>query len=901
MKRCVTLLFLVMAVSAFGWGTNLIPNSSFEVGHGRGWIQFRTTDSNPLGNLNFCTEQITNNTAVHGGSSLLLYSRAFLSSRAFWALAGNYTFSWYQKSLDGGTYGASSAFVTTHSNMNLFVENYTVALTGSWTRGSTNITLSSDGFYCVHLWVPSHAYIDAVQFETGTVATAYSPNAEIECGIRLTGMYGMHFTGNTPNFDMVFRNEGAITNARAEYRLYDWLNSNYLTHSFSITLPAATNYVTNVTLPRKGHVRVLTRLYDVADSTDECKTIAYNFPSNTVGNVTNDWLGGHPHVTRFHALRDVYAGRRIARSLSPGFRNTRWWAGSATADIEFTRGSIVFDPAHSFTNWQQAGLLGLGCLTPGDTLWPTWAVVANAPGQTYHTNVNFPYIGMWDGMAWSNYCFWTTLTNKGAGGIDFVEMGPNEPYQTGPDSGPPFPDEDPAEDIWVGADNLPINTKNPTNFAKITAYGIAGVTNADPTMKIVIVAGAAGNGEWAYSVWTNLNNMYSGSVPWVYAISTHRIQHDHGFDPNDPYYLGIATSTHHPGGWMNRFRGVRPVWNTEYNTVGGTYMQGLNGLFSYDLIRDFVAEGMPESTRSELGNRQTTSTIATMTSALRDIGFGGDKFFWYSSRYFNENHLIMAPFSADLAADQNQVDKAELVALSVARHMVDAPGYGPITNLSHTAIEMYMFTNATRLWSVAVAWSADRVNRTLGLNNANVGVVDLMGNPGATNTTNICISRAPTYIVSSTLSVPQLSNTLRLCTATVTPDVIPPSVSFDIAPTGLWSGDTTKQLFKWTAIDDISVAWSANSPSKSNVVYRYKLNGGTYTPYSQSNHCWIANIPAGTNTFWVSAKDKTGNVGEYAYEFSPTGDTPIIPSGSTNLNVINVSAEINIGTITVVP
>lgn len=903
----VFVFLLFLACSCFGYRTNLIPNSSFEVGPGRGWIQFQTSGNAFLGNTNFYNDHVTNATTVHGGFSMRCYNGAPVTSRAFYATSGVYCLSWSQKSVSGATLGGTYAYVSAYSN-NAFIATSTHAADGTWTRVSTNVTLTYDGYYkaSISAHLTGDILIDAVQFEAGTSPTTYSPSAQIECAVRVGGIYGMWFLGNSPTFEMRFRNEGPETNIAAEYRLFDYTLTNYLTHSFRLILAAGTNTSTNVSIPRFGWTKIYTRLRDVVDSSDEATTIYYNFPSNTTANADTDWLGGHPHVTPFHAVREAYAGRRIARSLSPGSRNTRWWHEAPGTFIEESRGNMVFNPAFSYTNWQQAGLIGLGCFTAMDAQelppssgiklkgWPPWAITTATSTGITATNAAFPYVGMWNGMDWSNYQYWVTFTNKHA--LRFAEIGPNESYQTGPNNasnGVADPFSIPSDtNLWVGADNLPLNVVNPTNYVKVFATAVWAVTNADPTMKIIFGSGAAGSGDWAWSVWTNLNNMYPGVVPWVYAVSNHRYQNDIHQNPNAPFYIGVTSGANQPMGWMDKFKGIRPVWNTENNTAGPNYTRGLNGLHNVDLATDFEATG-DESLRWEESNRQRWQLDTDLSGALRDIGFGFHKTFWYDSR-FNDSGIAMsmAPNSAiTTPADMFQVDKPALVARSICRHMIDAPGYGAISN-SFMPFESYMFTNAVRGWSVAASWSASKTNLSVRLTNA-VAVLDCMGNTLGTNTTNVLVQRTPIYLVSSSLTVQVLSNTLKYAVVIATNDSVAPQVSIDIAPTGPWDGSTNQALFKWSGLDDTVVQYPG-SDTTTNVLFSYKLNGSSYSTPSQSNHVWLDHIPSGTNTFWVKAWDKSGNENEVSYDFVPI----LAPDPPANLHVIGT---FNVGTIDIVP
>lgn len=857
-------LLLFIAIPAFA--VNFVPNSSFECGTGRGWFTWDTSGFvAPLGNSCFITEQRTN-VAWHGGSSFSLLTLGRLLSRPIWLTNGTYCLSYYAKAqvadapMFAGVVPFGSAlfgFIPPLQNGNA---------TATWTRFTTNVVVTSNNFHYIKFIANPGALIDGIQLEPGTTPTAYAPQSTIEAAIELKGTYAMFWAGGeTPHIDLTFRNEGAAITARSRCQIYDVWNSNVVTYNLSLPLAAATNTSTTINLPSKsGWYRIVNRLLDVADSYDEACTIVYPFVSNTVANADTDWLGGHPHGSAFHIRREMLAWRHWGRTLSPAYFNTRWDI------IEPTRGNFTYKPTQ-ITNWLVGGMLGIGSLTPTDGFWPDWAT-----NDSTRTNADFPQIGSADPMAFSNFCFRTVQTNKNY--IHAWEIGPNEPAQSGPigvgDQGA------------LGETNLPINMRWPTNYARMAAYGIAGVTNADPTAKILFVAGSFGGGLWGWQAWTALT---ADIQSWITDISMHEYSENN--DPNDLWVEG--TKFTNPFGWVTFFNGIRPVNNTESGSYGlASYAQGLNGLWpeNYDPMEDHTATGYPEAVRNERRSRSLTQVVRSLSHCLRTKGVGFKRFIYYDSRMFNDSSFTSTqPYPADHLG----VDRPEVVALSVAQHMIQH-GFGPITNTSSIYMEMYACTN-TRGQSVVTVWSIDRTNRTVTLTNGAFAVFDCYGNLNQTNSTTVPVTRVPQYIVSGTLSLTQLSNTWRTASVDLVADVLPPLVSIDIAPTGLWSGDTNRVLFKWTALDDTAVAWPSNivtlsTQNKTNVVYKWKLNSGSYTDYSQSNHIWLSNIPAGNNTFYVTASDKFGNAAEASYEFSPAAGTT---------NVLNVSGTAHIGTLTV--
>lgn len=873
MRFTLAILLSVLTASA----ANMVPNSSFEAGYGRGWIPFQTGNSGVYGNRSFISGLMTN-IAFHGGSSFVIPREARVLSRAFWLTNGTWCLSYYARSASGSSGGGFRAYVYREYDLYAVTPPFQSAtMTGTYTRYTTNITVTTNAFYKVKLYnVSSDVFIDAVQVELGSSPTTYAPQSTVECGIALGGTFGMFFTGDTPTFNFILRNEGAsATNARVAYEVFDTWNSNLVTATVLVTCAASASATNTVTLPtRTGWLRVVSRLLDFPDSYDESHTIVYPHASNTVGNATNDWLGGHPYSSTFHVRHEMLAGRHFGRKVGPDYFNTRWDV------VEPTRGNMTFY-AEAFSNCWANGMLLIGPLTPTDGGWPTWATNAD---------------GTWDRMAVSNFAFRCVQTNGPY--VYAWELG-NEPYQSMHTGFGPYADIA-AGDPHAGGTNLPINLRVATNYTKYMAALISGITNADPNAKIIAMAGAYGNGDWSWEAWTNLS---ADLQSWVTAVSTHIYTEDQRFDPNDAFYTSITVDFSHPVGWANTWRGIRPVWNTESGAYGAGYVQGLNGLFArtfaspdvfpgiYDPMADFASEGIVnDSYRSEALNRSITETARCLSTALRCLGFGFEKFIYYDSREFTDDSLKgTQPYPTDYL----QVDRPELVSLAIAQEKFVRRGFGPISN-AFVLLEMYMYTNGIGQ-SVVAAWNAGRTNLTLTLDNAAFAQYDVMGNLLQTNALTAKVSRVPTYFVSGTRTVVQLSNTFRTCSVAHAADILAPQVSIDVAPTGTgW--DTNRVLFKWTAVDDFSYAWPTNvetlsSRTATNVMYRWKLDSGSYTPYSQSNHVWMFNLTPTNHNFYVTAKDTTGNAQEWRYEFS----TPI-----TNTTILNVSGTANIGTITVI-
>src|SRR6185369_834663 len=763
---------------------------------------------------------------------------ARLLGRGIWLTNGNYTFSIYLK-CPAGAAGPIRFGLVNGDDLAPGVNPPTnVTVSSSWARYTCTNTITSNAFYwpkIVH--DQPRVLVDAIQLEPGLTLSAYAPQSTVECGLTSAGTNNLWFLGDSPTFTINLWNEGTASNGVAQCDVVDGMNSNVMTTNVTVTLGAATATVSSVALPpRIGWFRVTSRLTTVNDSADEMTCAVYPYASNITADATTDWLGGHPHSSNFHTRREMLVNRKFGRLLSPDYQPLRW------DYIEPTRGAMTF---YNFgiTNTLANGLKIIAPLTPTDGLWPQWA-----------TNGD----GTWDQNAWSNYCYRVVDRYKSTN--IWWEIGPNEPFQSGP--------------------TTPINVQVATNYAKVLQVGIRGVTNADPTAHIIAIAGAYGGGDWAMEVWTNIS---AASQAAIEVISTHQYPDDNGTDPN----LAHDPSVHftNPYGWITLFGGIRPVWNTESGTYGFGAIKSKNGIWpgAYNV----QSSPSPEAVRNEVENRQTASTMFILAQFLRCKGAGMDKVVYYDSRYFNDSS-----FSGNqpYGNDYEQVDNPQNVALSVATFFL-RKGFGRVNNPATTALEMYSYTNASGN-PVITAWNWDRTNRIVTVTNSGFTVYDAMGNQVQTGLTTAKVTRFPQYFVSTTLTQAQLSNTLANAAVVGTADVLPPKISFDIAPSGIWDGATNAQFVKWTALDDTWTAWNT-AATATNVLYKWKLDAGSYSTYSQSNHVWLSNLSSGNHTVSVTAIDASGNNTESVYYFFATNSSPTTVTNPS----LNVFGTLTVGAL----
>lgn len=822
-------------MAATASAANLVPNSSFECGPGRGWMYFGGVDRG--GNSGSMSDRLST-TNFHGTRSFEVSSR--LLSRAIWLDAGTYTLSFYCR--------APSALTVNYNIMNaaslVTTPSASSSATNGWQRFSTTFTASSNYFYFVKLYHISSTLfplVDAVQVETGAVATAYSPMNQVEMGLDTAEGNNLLMAGDTKEFRLRFWNDGAATNATGQYMIYDFLNRIMASNSISQTV-AASNSTVTVSLPAtNGWLRIVSRLYESNDSSDETSVAVFPYAASTARN-TNGFLGTHPNYFSAMVNRERRSGFAFGRDLSPA-------AGVRWTTVEPTSNNFVWNDA-TMTQFSTNNLEPICNLTTGlDGQWPTWAT--NGDGSACiecYTNYVFKTVQRYS-VAPYNVHYWETL---------------NEPqnYSTNP--------------------IFNTTVTGISNLAVLMDWTVKAIRDADPAAYILAFGGVNSASQHAYPVWTNLQATTKSNID---GLSCHLYPVDMADDPNlqdvDVHYAS-------PNEWGATFTGIKPMWNTESGSWSAGGFKGLNSMVkgNYNLT---TAPAL-EASRIEAQARHQAQVDRNVRVCLRSLGCG-IRFVNYWSKYFNDALLDTSTVDPTVM-EYNGAERPAGVAVLMANQFAGL-GFGRFTNANATGVmELYQFTNT--LGCSIVAFNYDRSMITLTTTNANIALYDCMGNMIQTNSTSLLINRTPRYLVSGSLTQSQLSNTVKYATSAATLDTVPPNVSFDIAPSGNWDGSTTFKLAKWSGHDENKLLWTTAGPA-TNIVYKWHLDGDAYTAYSASNHAWLPTLANGNHTLYVTAQDSIGNNSEFSYAFSNA-----VVSAETNGTTIN-STRLNIGTIRAAP
>lgn len=852
MRAFLTLLAVMLALPL--GAVNLIPNSSFEVGPGRGPVTYQNANNPFMGN-SVGIEGLITNTAVHGNFAMLVPRAAVLLLRPVWLTNGSYMQTFSVRNATGSSGlavgGIATPYIMGDHGQSIYATMPQFTAPAVWARVTNSITIYSNGYYTPAFQAASTVgadtpafVVDAIQLEPGTTATAYAPANAIEAGLFVPQTNATYYSDSVSRIVQIkVRNEGTTSNAYYRYRILDLWNRTVASNTIAISSTGGDTTTHNESLPiTNGYLRMWGRLIHAPDSYDEATAAIFPWPSNYTAAAGSDWLGGHPNASQYSVQKEMRVNRKWARTLSPDYAVARW------STAEPTEGNYSFFDGY-LTNLTEAGMKVIVPLTDTDGSWPSWTSATEATllaqWRTYCSNIVYRY----------NHLL-------GLSNVVWYEIGPNEPFQTGP--------------------TTKLNVQIATNYAKAMEYAIWGMSNY-PGIKLVAIAGAYGNGDWAWEAWTNLS---VAARTYVSAISTH-IYPQQSQDANgDPNFYEPGTFSN-PYGWIDRFGSSgKEIWNSESAAYGITGHKGLNMM--HPVFFPYYSTLSVEAQRGEPMTRQRVEAMRILVTALKDIGVGFDRFIYYDSRMFSKDAIET---SQPYAGDQLGYDRPELVALSIATHFVKT-GHGQLTN---SVAEMYHFTSPQSGATVA-GWTYNRTNASFTTTNGFFAIYDAMGNLISSNQTEFIMDSMPRYFVTDTLTVAQMSNTFRYAAISPLGETNAPYISFDVAPTANWSGDPAPTLVKWTGVGGNYYSWVVtNNNTETNVVFSWKLDSGSWSIFSASNHTWLANLSAGNHTFYVRARDRAGNTRTNEYTFGETTPPPTPPISNYTAVVVNGAVNVNGG------
>lgn len=837
MRLKILLLLSVLALPAAA--ANMVPNSGFELGLRKGWVWYSsrgTVDAT----LRISSEgeslspwEVITNSGHSGTYSFRMPEVGHLISRTMWLTNGvSYKAScWLRSDVtrnDEFIWGISPSILAATTGATSFVTNRP-SVNGTWTRQSYTFVAPTNGLYVIqfswwqHSLVTFAPQIDDVMVEQGTTLNTWAPQQTIEAGLVLTNYGGILHSDASRTLGLRFFNNGISADMLYQVKAYDDYNREVLSTSGTASCGAGISTVT-INLPNtNGWYRVVSWL-NAPNSRDETQINALPYTQAWLNSVsTNSIIGTHthssPYMTRKYAqvvpwTRDLMAYTQLR------------WGNVASASNTFTWNDA--EVAKNATN----GMTLFGCLHAGlDGQYPAWAVDPDG-----HFS-----IGMW-----TNYVR-AAVARYGATGTGHIKHWEvlNEPnwYNT----------------AAAGSFN------NPSNYAKLLCASIQVITNTDPNAYIVGMGGVGNGGDMTYAS----NVMYymdAQSRARMNAVSYHLYAQSGVINPNtdDRSYDHFA--------WFKNWQGLifpqKEMWNTESGQwwVGG--MRTENALWAgtkYDLL----SSPAMEVTRSKEEYRARQAIDQVLKTFIRTIGFQFKRYFYYDGRLFDGDLLVSSGNSSE---EWDDTIRPPFTFQAIAAWIVDnGLGYGAATNTTSSGLEGYWFGGRDGR-AVVAAWCNDNLQRTITMGgSAEFAVYDHHGNRLQTNVSTVLLNKTPRYLVSSTIATNTLKDSFVAASVATTADTTAPYLTIDIAPTGDYDGGF--HLAHWYAVDNVLVPYDGNVNQATNIVYKWKLDGGSYSAYSQSNHVWLDGLSTGGHTLYVTALDTNGNSREVSYAFAMTNST----------------------------
>lgn len=791
-----TVTFNIVAPSSPTVVTNLIPNSSFELGTGRGHIAYGNGVSSSYGNETGLVYRLVTTNSVHGSNSAGILTRWFAPPR--YLTNGTYTYTFYASSPQGSLFVNHGLMAA--SNLG-DVPGTSASIGTAWQRVTNTVVVPSNGVYLIKLYHVQAfpVLLDAVQLEYGSAATAYGPQSPVEAGLDTAVQGHNFFSGDTKQFQVNLYNNGALTNVTVGYNIYNLWNSN-VASGFVTTnaLAANTNTTINVNLPTlNGWMRIVSYVTNINDSWDELAVSVFPMVFSSSKN-TNTTMGLHTHWSPWHMNNVRRSGYNLVRVSSP-ISEARW------TSVQPSRLVTNF-PDTVMTAITNSSLVAIVSLTAGlDFTWTEWAT--NADGTA-------------DIPAYVNYC--------GA-------MVARYPTVWG-------------WQVWNEAQNVTpvIDLSQGTNYANLFTNAARRIKTVNPNAIVYGMSGFAG-ADMAWDAWTNLTAIGKADLD---VIDFHLYPQDNSGNMNDPE----DDYSHFSSIWRawSYFGTNKPIANTETGTFGAGGQKTKNVLLNFPYF-PLYGTFSPESLRNDTMARHLTSTDRVTQNLLRSLGWGFTNYFYYYGKDNSADDFFSATTPTVWELNDSLVPHAS--AALMAKRFTGV-GLGRVTNVNNANIEAYLFTNS--LGSIVAMWNLDRANRTLTLGSANYAAYDTAGNQIQTNVAAVFTGRSVCYLVSGTLTTIQLRNAVSNATVAAASDTFPPGVSLDISPLGVIESGRSN-LFKWHATDETKQVWYGTASDQTNILYKWRFDTGAYTTYSQSNHVWQSFSTPGSYNLRVVAKDFSNN------------------------------------------
>jgi len=321
------------------------------------------------------------------------------------------------------------------------------------------------------------------------------------------------------------------------------------------------------------------------------------------------------------------------------------------------------------------------------------------------------------------------------------------------------------------------------------------------------------------------------------------------------YFDYISTHLYDPNATMaKRFktniidRHNVPVWNTEIGIWDAGFYQGTNS--------NFIREGTPiwphlDAERYYRGSVGAAEQM--LLTFFHSIGNGLSRYFYYDSRlYATPAYLKHHP----TILEYDDTIRIKGIAYSIIAHFFgNAKGLGNIS--VDSATYAYLFDRAGT--PLVALWSSDRKERLITPTTSQFRVYDLMGNLVPISGSTIPYNGIPVYVEGQGISIDLFKTAFEKASISARSDTSVPRVSITAAPTGSFNDRVIR--IRWIALDNVS---RPAAPSPNAILYSYRLAGrdDTWSSWTAATYLEYADLPPGSYTLSVKAKDEAGNVSD---------------------------------------
>ena len=394
-------------------------------------------------------------------------------------------------------------------------------------------------------------------------------------------------------------------------------------------------------------------------------------------------------------------------------------------------------------------------------------------------------------------------------------------------------------EIWNEPDGAGIPAEY---YADMLKTGYEAVKAADPNAKVLGMVGALP--PYTQQVIDALVAKY-GSADYFDILAIHQ----YAPGDRDLAWLQIA----------NQYN--KPVWGTEAGMSSQTFYQTLH----YEDI-DFPRYRPTDYKRNYPLRTEMMTTNFAQTMGANVEGNSYDKYFYYDTKMTGgpDQWITWSLFEYDGTL------RPKGVAYSVLANLFDgAKGQGDL-NLDSN-VGSYLFQREET--PLVILWTKDRGNKVLtsDLSFSDLKVYDVMGNLISVDTNiqgelEIPFGASPVYLEGQGINKNALVLSIKGIASKL--DTTAPVLSMATWPTG--PVNTNSVHLRWFALDDISVSTSPNLRVFTSflytdqILYSHQLEDyeSTWSDWTPLAYKIYSNLPNGTYTFQVKAKDAAGNESE---------------------------------------